>query len=60
MPLYGVSITATAEMYVQVEADDEGAAEEAAWQAVDLPYFPAGMSGDLGEWETASVEQISD
>lgn len=63
------SETAEYSVVVEVEPDedgelDENAAIEAAYNEADFPYFPGGMSGDLGEWfvedNPSGVEQVDD
>lgn len=51
MPKYLVDFQAMAYTSVVVEAEDKDAAIEKAWDAAIFPYFPAGMNGDLGDWD---------
>lgn len=55
MPYYSVSFQTVASATVKVEADDEEAAIELAYD--DLPYAPGFSNYDFGEWEISSEFQ---
>lgn len=57
MSKFYVCFTTTASHVVEVEAESEDAAAEAAYEDLDFPYFPGGMSGDLGDWEIERIEK---
>ena len=54
MSKYRVYLVAVAETVIEVEAEDGDEAVETALMEGDFPYFPGGMSGDLGDWNTLS------
>lgn len=55
MPYYSVSFETVATATVKVEAGDEEAALELAYD--DLPYAPAFSNYEFGEWEISSEFQ---
>lgn len=56
MKTYYVPFIATASHTVEVQADSAEEAIEKAMQEADHPFFPGGMSGDLGDWEPMEDE----
>lgn len=65
MPMYKVTLVKTVSFYHEVEADDEDAALEMAYElAPDLCAGCTGYSDDWsvedGEWEEESVESSDD
>jgi len=57
MPTYRVFFAATAEIAVEVELPEGAEYDEIVETAFDeasFPYFPGGMRGDLGDWNTYS------
>jgi len=54
MSRYRVYLVAVAETVIEVEAEDGDEAVDTAIAGGDFPYFPGGMSGDIGEWNTLS------
>lgn len=51
---YAIHFVTTAQYTVEVEADSPEEAIELANNQADFPFFPGGMSGDLGDWGLAS------
>ena len=66
MPKYQVRFEATADYFIVVEADSPEEAEEVAYEEASFPYFPGGMTGDVGEWfvpdgiDSEAVVQVDD
>jgi hypothetical protein len=62
MPEFLVTLIATASHTVCVEAEDKDDAAEKVWDIAALPFFSAGMDGDLGDWEVEYdyIEEIQD
>jgi hypothetical protein len=55
MPYYRVNVQTVASGWVDVEAEDEEAAIEAAYD--NLPYAPGFANYDFGEWALSSEFQ---
>lgn len=53
---YCVHFVATASHAVEVDADSREEADELASDRANFPYFSAGMSGDIGDWEIDEVD----
>lgn len=56
MPMHYVPFITTASFTMTIEADSPEEAIDRAGMEADFPYFPGGMTGDLGDWEIQEDE----